>query len=166
MKSKYVFVTQQICCRNTVNFLISNPSEYAYFSRALLYCEVVLDSFTVPIHSPNDSQMPAVKALQGGCQWRIKKWWKFPKFSPVKCAHNQFRLIQCHHMFRRTSHKRVMPAIWRPCLMPILMPTGPSWAPCWPYELCHLGRTAWKSRFGHTTKPPKSDCLRFCHELP
>ena len=30
------------------------------------------DSFTVPLHSPNGRLMPAIRAVQGDCQWPMK----------------------------------------------------------------------------------------------
>ena len=34
-----------------------------------------------------------------------------------------------------------------------LGPTGPSWAPCWPHELCYLGCCARRRYQGHTHQP-------------
>ena len=43
-----------------------------------MYGELVgIDAFTVSLHSPNGRQMPAIRAVQGDCQWPWK-WWKFP----------------------------------------------------------------------------------------
>ena len=33
----------------------------------------LIDSFTVSLHKPNGRQMPAVRAMQGDCQWPRKK---------------------------------------------------------------------------------------------
>ena len=33
---------------------------------------VSIDSFTISLHSPNGRQMPAIRAVQGDCQWPLK----------------------------------------------------------------------------------------------
>ena len=43
-----------------------------------------VDAFTVPLHSPNGRHLPAIRAVQGDCQWSIK-WHKFPS---VTWTHN------------------------------------------------------------------------------
>ena len=39
---------------------------------------IALDSFTVPLHSPNSRHLPAVRAVQGDFQWPLQKRGNFP----------------------------------------------------------------------------------------
>ena len=38
---------------------------------------LTLDSFTVPLHSPNGRHLPAIRAVQGDCQWPVKNGGNF-----------------------------------------------------------------------------------------
>ena len=74
-----------------------------------------LDSFTVPLLSPNGRHLPAVGAVQRDCHWGLKNggnshW----SHEPIM----QWGTRQSQPIFRPTSHKRVMPANQRPCLIP------------------------------------------------
>ena len=43
-----------------------------------------LDSFTVPLHSPNGRHLPAIRAVQRDCHWGLKNW----ELPLVTWAHN------------------------------------------------------------------------------
>ena len=78
-KSKYVVATQQFLPQ--VNFLYSNPTEYAHVSHALLCFDAVLDSFTASLHSPSGREMRATSgSARCVCQWCLKQW----QYSPVR----------------------------------------------------------------------------------
>ena len=73
-----------------------------------------INSFTVPLHSPNGMQLPAVRAVQGDCHWGLKNSWNSHwSREPIM----QWGTGQSQSIFRLTNHKRVMPANWRPCLI-------------------------------------------------
>ena len=57
--------------------------------------------------------LPAIRAVQGDCQWPLK--WQ--KFLPVMSAHNSFQPRQLQPIFRPTNHKTMMPTNCRPCLI-------------------------------------------------
>ena len=76
------------------------------------HMQMCLDSFTVPLHSPNGRQLPAVRAVQRDCHWGLKNggnshW----SCEPIM----QWGTRQSQSIFRLTNHKSVMPANWRPC---------------------------------------------------
>ena len=74
-----------------------------------------LDSFTVLLHSTNGRQIPVVRAVQRHCQWHVKNI----RNSNRSCEPTmQWDTRQSQPIFRPTNHKRVMPANWRPCLIP------------------------------------------------
>ena len=100
---------------------------YPYTWRCILYTEkwdskspepqefigVLVDSFTVHLHSPNSR--PAVRAVQRDCHWGLKNG----KNSHWSCKPIiQWGTRQSQYIFRLTNHKRIMPADWRPCLLP------------------------------------------------
>ena len=92
------------------------------------HCTQTLDYFTVSLHSPNGRHLPAVRAVQGYCQWPLKNngnsyWsleptmhcrWGFPQSTP-----------------RPTNHRRVSLTHWKLCFIfhelrdLILKPAGP-----------------------------------------
>ena len=76
----------------------------AYLSRN------ILDSFTVPLYSPND--LPAVRAVQRECHWDLKNGGN-SHWSRESIMQWGTRLS--HFISRPTNHKRVTPANWRPC---------------------------------------------------
>ena len=74
-----------------------------------------IDSLTVPLHSPNSRQLPAITAVQKDCHWGLKNsgnshWSREPIM--------QWGTRQSQSVLRSTNHKRVMPANWRTCLIP------------------------------------------------
>ena len=75
----------------------------------------VLDYFTVPLHSLNGRQLPAVRAVQRDCHWGLKNSWN-PHWSREPIM--QWGTGQSQSTFRPTNHKKVMPTNWRPCLIP------------------------------------------------
>ena len=63
---------------------------------------VILDSFTVPLHSPNNRHLPAVRAVQRDCHWSLKNggnshWSREPI--------TQWGTRQSQSIFRPTNHK-------------------------------------------------------------
>ena len=76
---------------------------------------ICLDSFTTPLHSPNDRHMPAVSAVQRGCHWGQKKTWESPL---VMWAHNTMIRHANQPISRPRNHKGVMPANPRPYILP------------------------------------------------
>ena len=74
-----------------------------------------IDSFTVPLHSPHGSHLPAVRAAQRDCHWGLKNGGNSHRSrEPIM----QWGTRQSQSIFRPASHKRVIPANWRPCLLP------------------------------------------------
>ena len=74
-----------------------------------------LDSFTVPLHSPNGRQLPAVRAAQRDCHWGLNSSWNSHwSREPIM----QWGTGQSQSIFRPTNYKRVMPANWTPYLKP------------------------------------------------
>ena len=70
----------------------------------LLVMSPSLDSFTVPLHSPNDRHLPVVRAVQR--DWGLKNggnshWSREPIM--------QWGTRQSQSIFRPTNYKRVMP---------------------------------------------------------
>ena len=87
-----------------------------------MWCTVLrflarIDSFTVPLHSPKGRQMPAVRAVQGDCQWHKKT----DGNSTMHCNNGESSLI-----FRPTNHKWVMPLgdASQSKAMTVLLPPG------------------------------------------
>ena len=84
--------------------------------------ELIIDHFTVSLHSPNSRQIACwcktvcvcvcVCVGGGGGGGVSKKWWKF---SRVTWVHNPLWLRQSQPMFKPTDYKRVIPANLRPC---------------------------------------------------
>ena len=73
-----------------------------------------LESFTVPLHSPNGRHLPAVRAVQRDCHWGMKNG------GNSHCSHKpiiQWGTRQSQSIFRPVNHKRVMPASLEPCLI-------------------------------------------------
>ena len=75
----------------------------------------IYHSFTVPLHNPIGRQMPAIRVVQRDCHWGLKNggnshWSREPIL--------QWGTRQSQHLFRPANHKSVMPANWRPCLLP------------------------------------------------
>ena len=70
-----------------------------------------IDSFTVSLHIPNGRHLPAVRDVQGDCQWALKNEGNSHWLRELTNAswHNQSQLI-----FRPINHKRAMPASCRP----------------------------------------------------
>ena len=98
-----------------------------------------IDSFTVILHSPNGRHLPAVRAVQRDCHWGPKNggnsYWLC---QPIM----QWGTRQFQSIFRPTNPKSIMPAKWRPCLIP-------HWQPH-----CHQARTVSslvmiRCQFGH-----------------
>ena len=70
----------------------------------------IVDSFTVPLHSPNGRHLPAVMAMQRDCHWGLKNggnshWSREPTM--------QWGTKQPQSIFKSTNHKNAMP-----CLIP------------------------------------------------
>ena len=98
-------------------------------SKKILWCSAVLlqhnplylcsiDSFTVPLHSPNGRQLPAIRAVQRDNHWSLKNS-RDSHWTPVPIM--QWGTRQSQSIFRPTNHKRVMPAnkkVWWLCLVP------------------------------------------------
>ena len=84
-----------------------------------------IDSFTVSLHSPNGRhlQMPAVRAVQRDCQWHLKNGGNCHQSCKPAM---QWDTRQSRPIFRATNHKRVMPAKWKPYLIPqsVILPPG------------------------------------------
>ena len=76
----------------------------------------VIDSFTVALHSPNDRHLPAVRAEQRDCHCRGLENGGNPHWSREPMM--QWDTRKSQSIFRTTNHKSVMPANWRPCLIP------------------------------------------------
>ena len=73
-----------------------------------------LDSFTVSLHSPNGRLLPAVWAVQGGCQWPVKNG------ENSHPSHEQRILCDWgipQPIFRPANQERAMPDSWRPCFI-------------------------------------------------
>ena len=99
-----------------------------------------LDSFTVPLHSPNGRHLPAGRAVQRDCHWGLKNGGNYLwSHDPMM----QWDTRQSQSIFRQTNYKRAMPANWRPCLIP-------HWQ-----SYCHQARTMKQSRkqWGGTSSP-------------
>ena len=54
----------------------------------------IIDSFTVSLHSPNGRQSPAVRVVQGDCQWPLENGWNFNR-SCKSVMHYIMPRIQC-----------------------------------------------------------------------
>ena len=89
-----------------------------------------VDCLTIFLHSPNGRQLPAVSAVQGDCQWHLKKWQNFP---PVKWAHDALKLRHSPTFVWIRIITNDMGASWRPCLIP-------HWQ-----SYCHQARTVKQS---------------------
>ena len=74
----------------------------------------MLDSFTVSLHSPNGRQMPAVRAVQGDCQWPLKNS-KNSHWSHQPIMHHVWGIPQS--IFRSDNHTASNTANRRPCLI-------------------------------------------------
>ena len=85
--------------------------------------ENLLDSFIVSLHNPNGRQMPAVRAVQGDCQWPLGNIGSSQRSHEIRIHCNQGNP---QRMRRRFSHKRVIPAIetMSHTLMKVLKPLG------------------------------------------
>ena len=74
-----------------------------------------LDSFPVPLHSPNSRHLPAIRAVQRDCHGGVENsgnshWSCEPMM--------QWGTRQSQAISRPTNHKSMIPANWRPCLIP------------------------------------------------
>ena len=79
-----------------------------------------LESFTVSLHSPNGRHLPAIRAVQGDCQWSLKN-------SGNTHRSHESTIRQSQLIFRPANHKRVMPAIWEAMShipLTVIMPPG------------------------------------------
>ena len=74
-----------------------------------------LDSFTVPLHSPKGRHFACHLGRAKGLSLGSEKRWGFPLLT---WAHNAMGTRKSQFIFRPANHKRVMPANWRPCLIP------------------------------------------------
>ena len=72
-----------------------------------------LDSFTVPLHSPNGKHF--VRVVQRDCLWGPKNGGN-PRWSREPIM--QWGTRQSQSIFRPTNDKSVMPTNWRPCRLP------------------------------------------------
>ena len=88
-------------CTASTNFLHKSPK--------------ILDSFTVSLHSPHGRHLPVVRAVQGDCQWPLKK--HGGNSHRLREPTMSFNTRQSWPIFRPTNHGRVMPANWKPCLI-------------------------------------------------
>ena len=59
-------------------------------------CMICLDLFTVSLHSPNGRHLPAIRAVQGDCQWPLIMW----KFPQVKLTYNPLQPRKPQPIFR------------------------------------------------------------------
>ena len=76
-----------------------------------------LDSFISlhSLHSPKSSHLPAIRAVQGDCQWPLK--------NGGNCLQSPGSRIYCNqcipwYTFRPANHKRAMSTNMSPCLIP------------------------------------------------
>ena len=79
-------------------------------------------TFTVSLHCPNGRHLPAVRVVQGDCQW-ICKTVKTPADPVIPCSmHRNTR--QSQPLFRATYHERAIRASWCACRTPhwVLLP--------------------------------------------
>ena len=94
------------------------PSSITFIT---ITCPPLLDSFTVPLHSPNGRHLPAIRAVQWDCQWDLKNG-RNSHWSCEQIMQQGTRLSQSIFWSTNQSQKgdasRVMPANWRPCLLP------------------------------------------------
>ena len=84
----------------------------------VLSFDLILDSFTVPLHSPNGRHACRYCCAKGLSLGSEKRW----EFPPVTRAHNEMGTRLYQFTFRPTNHKRVTPASWRPFLYPTESP--------------------------------------------
>ena len=82
-------------------------------------CALIASHFHSPLHSPDGSHLPAVRAVQSAgqsdCHWGLKNGGN-SHWSRDTIMQRGIR--QSHSIFRPTNHKRVMPANRRSCLIP------------------------------------------------
>ena len=72
-----------------------------------------LDSFTVSLHSPNGRQMPAVRSVQGDCQWPLK----WVEILTDHTSAKTFASDAIQTYIQSSKWQTVMSANWRPCLI-------------------------------------------------
>ena len=111
--STYRNSTKKISCPHTGRCVLYKERWESKSPEPQEFIGVLVDSFTVPLHSPNSR--PAVRAVQRDCHWGLKNG----KNSHWSCEPIiQWGTRQSQYIFRLTNHKRIMPADWRPCLLP------------------------------------------------
>ena len=71
------------------------------------------DSFTVPLHNPNDRHLPAVRVVQGDYQRPLKNGGNFNR-SHVLLIHSA--IMESQPIFRLFAQYKVTSANWKPCL--------------------------------------------------
>ena len=73
---------------------------------AKVHCQLNVDSFTIPLHSPNGRRLPVVRAIQRDCHWDLKNGGNSHRSrEPIM----QWGTRQSQSIFRPTNHKSVIP---------------------------------------------------------